>query len=120
MSSPRPAPNPRRVAAGKLNRVLRKGLTPDGAERLRQAALAQRPWTKSTGPRTAAGKARAAANGLERAKGPESVRGAHREVDRLQDLFAAMAAARQMLSRGLTRQPPLPHTVKEERGSDAT
>jgi len=29
-----PAPNPRRVVAGRLNRAKRKGLTPEGRERL--------------------------------------------------------------------------------------
>jgi hypothetical protein len=50
-------------------------LTPEGRERLRQAALEDRPWLSSTGPRTAAGKARAAANGKVRQNGPLSVRG---------------------------------------------
>lgn len=120
MSSPRPTPNPKRVAAGKRNRALRKGLTPDGVERLRQAALACRPWEMSTGPRTAAGKARAAANGLARAKGPESVRGAHREVAELRGLFARMAAAREMLTRGPAPRPPLPDAAREEPGDVAT
>jgi hypothetical protein len=40
------------------------GLTPEGRHRLREAALANRPWEHATGPRTAEGKARSAANGL--------------------------------------------------------
>jgi len=40
------------------------GLTPEGRRRLQEAALANRPWEHSTGPRTAEGKARSAANGL--------------------------------------------------------
>jgi hypothetical protein len=47
------------VAAGRLNRLKRKGLTPAGAARLSQAARDRKPWEHSTGPRTAAGKARA-------------------------------------------------------------
>lgn len=47
---------PRQVAA-RINRKKRKGLTPEGREALRQAALTNRPWEHSTGPRTAAGKA---------------------------------------------------------------
>lgn len=56
-------PNPRRVAAGRRNRRLRGPLTPEGRERLRQAALANQPWLKSTGPRTKAGKAKVSLNG---------------------------------------------------------
>lgn len=67
-------PNPKRVAAGKLNRAKRKGLTPGGRERLRQAALRHRPWDHSTGPKTPGGKATAVANGKRRQLGPVSVR----------------------------------------------
>jgi hypothetical protein len=67
-------PNPRRVAAGRSNRAKRKGLTPAGRERLRRAALRNRPWRFATGPQTAAGKARSARNGRARQRGPVSVR----------------------------------------------
>lgn len=83
-------PNAKRVAAGKVNRAKRKGLTEAGVERLRQAALANGPWKHSTGPRTAAGKARAAANSMARQKGPESARAAEREVAALRAMFDAM------------------------------
>src|SRR5262245_20964648 len=66
--------NPRRVAAGKLNRLKRKGLSPEGRERLRQAALRHQPWRFSTGPRTVEGKAMAAANGKKRQVGFLTVR----------------------------------------------
>jgi hypothetical protein len=69
-----PAKNPKRVEAGKRNRTKGKGLTPAGRERLRQAALRHRPWTHSTGPRTAAGKAQAVLNGKRRQLGSCSVR----------------------------------------------
>ena len=48
--------NPRRVAAGKRNRQLRGDITPAGLECLRQTAHKNKPWQKSTGPKTAAGK----------------------------------------------------------------
>ena len=64
------SPNPRRVEAGRRNRKKWKGFTPEGLERLRQAALTNRPWEHSTGPRTPEGKARVAANGKARQKGP--------------------------------------------------
>lgn len=41
-----------------VNRIAtgRPDLTPDGLQRLRAAALRNRPWLKSTGPRTPEGK----------------------------------------------------------------
>jgi hypothetical protein len=58
--------NSRRVAAGKANRLKRKGLTDAGRQRLREAALKNRPWLHSTGPRTESGKERSARNGKVR------------------------------------------------------
>lgn len=69
---PTRVPNPRRVAAGRLNRMKRKGLTPEGYERLRQTALRNQPWRFSTGPRTPKGKAKVAQNGKKRQLGPRS------------------------------------------------
>lgn len=60
---PNGVPSPRRVAAGRRNRRKRKGLTEAGRARLRKAAVANQPWQHSTGPRTAAGRARSALNG---------------------------------------------------------
>lgn len=65
MKCPAPAQktkNPNRVAAGRRNWSKRRGFTPEGLERLRQAALQHRPWEHSTGPRTAAGRAISALN----------------------------------------------------------
>ena len=61
--------NPKRVAAGRLNHAKRRGLTPAGRERIRQTALRNKPWQHSTGPRTAAGKARSARNSTFRRNG---------------------------------------------------
>ena len=66
--------SPRRVIAGKLNRSKWKGLTREGRQRLRQAALTHKPWTRSTGPRTASGKKRSAENGRWRQMGTRSIR----------------------------------------------
>jgi hypothetical protein len=79
-------PSPRQIA-GKLNRSKRKGLTADGRQRLRSAALANQPWTRSTGPKTVAGKAQAAANGKARQTASHSVR----------ELRAMTADARRMI-----------------------
>jgi hypothetical protein len=51
------------VAAGQRNVQLRSGLSAEGVERVRAAALAHQPWRFSTGPRTPEGKAKSAANG---------------------------------------------------------
>jgi hypothetical protein len=81
-------PNPRRVAAGRLNQAKRGPLTAEGRERLRATALANKPWLSSTGPRTVKGKKATAANGRhDQAVGP-SIRESRREVA---DLLAMVA-----------------------------
>jgi hypothetical protein len=87
-------PNPRRVAAGQANRAKRKGLTADGRERLRQAALRGKPWEHATGPRTPEGKAKAARNGKARQLGPVSVREIRAELSSLRVLAADMRDGR--------------------------
>jgi hypothetical protein len=94
-----PLPNPRRVAAGKRNRQKRRGLTAGGRERLRQAALAGRPWLHATGPKTAAGKARVAQNGRGRQAGEPSARAVRRQLGGLGNLAADMAALRRLAQR---------------------
>lgn len=74
------SPNPKQVAAGRRNQQKWKGISPEGLRKLRETALLNKPWKRSTGPRTAAGKARSAANGKTRQKGPKSVREARAEV----------------------------------------
>ena len=95
--SPSP-PNPKRVAAGRLNRAKRRGLSADGRERLRQAALANQPWKSSTGPKSIEGKAASAANGKARQKGPQSVRELRAEMASIHDLVGQMQAMRGRLS----------------------
>jgi hypothetical protein len=82
--------NPKRVAAGRANRKLRGPLTPNGRRRLREAALANRPWLTSTGPKTPAGKRQAAANGKARQIGRLSVREAKAQVAVIRALFGLM------------------------------
>lgn len=93
-SKPLAIPNPKRVAAGRLNRAKRKGLTPEGRERLRRAAHANKPWLFSTGPRTRAGKATAAANGKKRQLGLLSIRELKADLRKLRAVSASMADAR--------------------------
>jgi hypothetical protein len=64
---------------------------------LRQAALDNRPWESSTGPKTIEGKARASGNGRSRQRGPISIRQLRTEVASIHDLAAAMQAARARL-----------------------
>jgi hypothetical protein len=94
-------PDPKRVAAGRLNWSKRKVFTPDGLERLRQAALENRPWRFSTGPRTAEGKARAAGNGKRCQKGPLSVAAIKAELASYRALLEQMQECR-VLARGPT------------------
>jgi hypothetical protein len=91
------APNPRRVAAGKRNRAKRQGLTAEGRAKLRQSALAVRPWQYATGPRTPEGKARAAQNGKARQTAELSTRAIARELAELNRLMREMAATRRLL-----------------------
>lgn len=91
------APNPKRVAAGRLNRAKRKGLTPEGRERLRQSALKNQPWRFSTGPRSPAGKAKVALNGRKRQNGPVSVRELRAQVADLRKLAAEMQEGRKLV-----------------------
>ncbi|MCR9293848.1 MAG: hypothetical protein NXI32_14070 [bacterium] len=66
--------NPRRVEAGRRNRALRPPLSVQSKQRLQDAIQRHKPWLKSTGPRTARGKQRVAANGRlsKRAKKPKA------------------------------------------------
>jgi hypothetical protein len=92
-------PNPRRVAAGRLNRTKRGEVSPEGKQRLREAALRSQLWTRSTGPRTAAGKARAARNGKKRQIGSRSVRELRAEMAGIMAEIASIRAVRLVLSR---------------------
>ena len=93
-------PNPRRVAAGRRNRLRRGALTTEGRERLRQAALKHRPWRYSTGPRTEAGKARSAANGCWRRMGERSVRQIRAGVADVETMITEMRSWRRLLKDG--------------------
>ena len=104
--------NPRRQAAGKRNQALRRGLSEAGRDRLREAVLNLRPWELSTGPRSVAGKAIAAANGKRRQKGRYSVRELrqHRQAleARLEPLKQARRTVLATLSQlGRSSSPPV-------------
>jgi len=65
--------------------------------RLREAALRNKPWLRSTGPRTAVGKARAALNGKERQLGDVSVRELRCELGDVGCMLERLAAVRQQI-----------------------
>ena len=69
-----------------------------GRERLRQAALLNRPWLHSTGPRTAEGKAKVAMNGKASQKGPRSVRQIKADLGELRGLPRDRKEARRVLA----------------------
>jgi len=92
------APNPRRVAAGKVNRTKRGPLTDAGRERLRAAARRNKPWLHSTGPRSAEGKVQAVRNGKRRQTGPRSVRQVRADLREVRSLLRAISETCRRLS----------------------
>ncbi len=78
----------------------RRNLSAAGRQRLRDAALRNRPWEYSTGPKTPAGKARVAQNGRWRQRGGKSKRAIKTEIqealattDRLAELTQLLEAS---------------------------
>jgi hypothetical protein len=90
-------PNPKRQAAGARNRLLRRGLTAAGRDKLRAAIRVHRPWEQSTGPVTPAGKAIAAQNGAYRQKGLVSIREARRQITIAEGMARSLIAMRRQL-----------------------
>ena len=90
-------PSEKRVQAGKRNRQLRGKLTPAGRKTLRESAIRHQPWKFSTGPKTAAGKARSAANGKTRQSGARSIRETRAELAEIRSLIEEMRQARRDL-----------------------
>ena len=85
------------MAAGRLNRKKRGPLTDQGRQKLREAALLNRPWKDATGPRTQEGKARVALNGKARQKGPLSVRELRASLADVKELVRQMRETRARL-----------------------
>jgi hypothetical protein len=84
---------------------MRKGLTPDGRERLRAAALANRPWLHSSGPKTTEGKRASAANGKARQRGPVSVRELRAELAGFNAVLSMMRAGRRVAAGAIGAGP---------------
>jgi hypothetical protein len=87
-----------RVAAGRLNRARRGPLSAEGRERLRQAALRNRPWEHATGPRSPAGRAQSIVNAKKaKQKGPRSVREVRAELAEVRTLIRQMRESRKQI-----------------------
>jgi hypothetical protein len=88
-----PSPSPRRVAAVRANHAKRGPWTEAARERVRAAALRDRPWLHATGPRTPEGKAQAARNGKRRQTGPRSTREVRADLRAVRELLRAIGVA---------------------------
>lgn len=86
-----------RILAGHRNRQLSGPLTELGRQRLREAALRNRPWQFSTGPRSPDGKARAALNGHRHQANPHSRRQLRAGLAEFAGLMNQMASLRRQL-----------------------
>lgn len=73
--------------------------SPEGLERLRAAALANRSWEKTRGPITPEGRARSAQNGRYRQRAEKSRRELQAELAGVLTLVRPMDATRRLLSR---------------------
>jgi len=82
----------RQIAANRANRRLWRGHTADGLNRLQEAAIRNRPWLRSTGPRTEAGKDRSKLNALKHGGFSADVLTGQRIVaDLMKKIMAAVA-----------------------------
>ena len=82
---------PRQIA-GRLNRQKRRGISPEGRERLRGIALKYQPWKHAKGPRSALGRAESVINGKRHQKGVISVRERRRQVADVLETVKSMQA----------------------------
>jgi len=90
-------PDPRRSEINRRNRQKWR-MTPEGRARVRAAALLHKPWERSTGPRTAEGKARSARNSRPRSDQP-CIRELRAELAGVFALVSRMEATRRLLSK---------------------
>ena len=98
--------DPKRVEVGRRNQLKWKGFTPEGLQRLRESALRRKPWQHSTGPRTAEGKRRAAANGKRRQTAVLSRAELRHELAEISQVIDNLAARRSLLGTSDNLQSP--------------
>ena len=96
-----------RTLAGRRNRQLKGPLTEAGRQRLRDAARRNQPWQFSTGPRSLAGKAKAAMNGHRHRANPQSERQLRAGLAVAMSFLVEMAQLRQAINERLGSQPGL-------------
>jgi hypothetical protein len=78
----------------------RRKFSAEGLERLRVAALANRPWEKACGPISPKGKRESAKNGRYRQRGEKSRRELRVELAGVMSLIHQMGVTRRALMRG--------------------
>lgn len=93
--------NPKRILAGRLNRMKRGPLTLESRQRLRAAAYKNQPWQRSTGPRTPAGKSIVARNGKVRQIGPRSIREIRADLCNIKGLIEITRKSREAVLKAL-------------------
>lgn len=91
--------NPKRVQAGRSNRMKRGPLSLETMHRMRDAINKNKPWKRSTGPRTPAGKAIVARNGKVRQIGPRSIREIRADLSDIMCLIAVTRKSREAVLR---------------------
>ena len=79
--------NPKRVLAGRSNRMKRGPLPLESMHRMRDAINKNKPWQLSTGPRTPAIKAIVARNGKVRQINPCSIREIRADICQIMSLI---------------------------------
>lgn len=89
----------RHPTAAEPPRRRRPRLTPEARERFRQNALRHRPWLKSTGPKTAEGKARCCHNARKYPRSPSTL---HTILADALGVAMQLAAVRQSIEETLT------------------
>lgn len=97
--------NSKRVAAARQNQLKRGPWTDEQRERVRQAIQRTRPWLKSTGPKTAAGKAKVAENGKKHQRGELSIPQLRAQVGDVTLLIEQMKDLRRSLTGDAPTQP---------------
>ena len=93
--------NPKRVQAGRINRMKRGPLPLESMYRMRVAVNKNKPWKRSTGPRTLEGKAIVARNGKVRQMNPRSIREIRADICGIMCLIEANRKSWESVLRGV-------------------